>query len=1150
MNTMTNEAMIAAYEINGRPAAAAAFTAAACDPRHSVVVEACAGSGKTWLLVARMLRLLLAGAKPAELLAITFTRKAAQEMRERLMELLHEMTLAPADKARDLLRERGVSEDELPRLLPQARALYEHILSDQQGLSIDTFHSWFARLLKIAPMASGVPHGYSLTEKNGELMNEAYRRFMQSVQKPALLPVKQALLTLYDVAGDGGAKRLLDAFVDKRAEWWAATMPPFSSDEIPLQWLQDICGPDAARDARLTVWEDAGLKARLLEIAALLGKGTATNQKRATAIESMVSGEASIENFDALATQFYDDNEKPRGNTKTKDLKAALIAHYGGDESSAVSAFDEAFEQAGNALKQLQKRSAEGLVLKLNSALFIAGKAYLDAYQEVKAEQRVFDFADLEWHAYRLLTNEQSAAYLHSRLDARYKHILLDEFQDTNPLQWSIVRAWLRAYGADADQPSVFVVGDPKQSIYRFRRAEPRVFSAARSMLEAQGAAVLRANQTRRNASVIVNVLNTSFTGRNSLFAPQTTLGMEGGAVWQLPLVQEAEQPDTPAASGAETAAETEAETETDTASSALRNPLTTARQEEDDERRRDEGKLIAQALLLARQRVRVKEGGAERSLQWGDVMLLVKKRRHLIAYESALREAGIPFVSDKRGGLLDSLEIADLIALLTFLITPNDTRALAHVLKSPIIGASDEDLIALAQRSEADWWSRVQAQAQEQESATPAIVRAATLLAQWLQAAPHYPVHDLLDMMLHQGQLAARYAQVVVPSMRAQVLGNIDAFVELALNLDAGRYPSLSKFIDALRVLQRHAESDAPDEASVDASADAVRILTVHSAKGLEAPVVVMLDTNHSDPANDNVGILCDWPQDADAPTHFSAFGRKSERGLARDHWFEAEEGFKAQEDWNLLYVAITRAKQLLIFSGVASNKAALPGGVQEGSWYHRLSDRSEGVAGMELVAPDAQENEMAADADAHFSLPLFEPQPQPLLLPLKLSEPESVSAEMPSGQYSNDAIEEGIALHALLERVTHASSWPPVLPDAAVIARWLPCPRPLAATIRAQAENILCQATLERFFNPAIYCHARNEMELVGGRTVLRCDRVVVFDQEVWVLDYKRNLLDIERNAYAAQLAGYREALGAVFVDKAVKTAIITTDGKLWEL
>jgi ATP-dependent helicase/nuclease subunit A len=136
-----------AYEINGTHADAARFVAIACDPARSVVVEACAGSGKTWLLVARVLRLLLAGTEPAAILAITFTRKAAQEMRERLMQLLQELTLKPDDEVLALLRERGVAEHDLATLLPTARGLYERVLRSPQALAIDTFHSWFARLI-------------------------------------------------------------------------------------------------------------------------------------------------------------------------------------------------------------------------------------------------------------------------------------------------------------------------------------------------------------------------------------------------------------------------------------------------------------------------------------------------------------------------------------------------------------------------------------------------------------------------------------------------------------------------------------------------------------------------------------------------------------------------------------------------------------------------------------------------------------------------------------------------------------------------------------------------------------------------------------------------------------------------------------------
>src|SRR5690606_20599701 len=177
-----------------------------------------------------------------------------------------------------------------------------------------------------------------------------------------------------------------------------------------------------------------------------------------------------------------------------------------------------------------------------------------------------------------------------------------------------------------------------------------------------------------------------------------------------------------------------------------LRDPLTTAREDEEDARRLEEGRQVARALHQAR---------AERGTRWSDVMLLVKKRTHLAAYESALREAGIPFAADRRGGLLDSLEIADLIALLTFLITPHDDLALAHVLKSPIVGAEDEDLIALAQERERSWWERLCAMTAG--LASPALQRGHALLQRWLALAPQLPVHDLLDRILHEDRKSTR---------------------------------------------------------------------------------------------------------------------------------------------------------------------------------------------------------------------------------------------------------------------------------------------------------------------------------------------------------------------------------------------------------
>ncbi|MFZ6681707.1 UvrD-helicase domain-containing protein [Undibacterium sp. Tian12W] len=1097
-----------AYEVNGQAVSHAHFTAAACDPRHTVVVEACAGSGKTWLLVSRMLRLLLAGAEPAELLAITFTRKAAQEMRERLMDLLHELALADIAHVRQLLTERGIAEADLQNVIPLARGLYEKVLSSPHSLSLDTFHSWFGRLIQLAPLASGVPHGFTLVEASGDIQREAYGQLMQMLAQEEHAHIKEALLFLYQEIGDFNAREMLEAFLDKRAEWWA------SNQQIelggPLDWLRDLCGADLYQDARLSIWEDAQLYQRIAHMALVLGQGSKNNQTNASKIEQGLTDGPSLDAFAMICDGFINGQGNIRShNVKVKALITSIEKHLGLDQ---INAFEDECEAIVQALHQLQKRSAEKMVMQVNEALFAVGTAYLECYQSLKSDQRVFDFADLEWQAYRLLSNEEYAAYLHSRLDARYKHILLDEFQDTNPLQWGIVQAWLEAYGDDGAKPSVFVVGDPKQSIYRFRRAEPRVFTAAQNMLAAQGARVLRTNQTRRNAPAIVDVLNVSMHG-NPLFQAQTTASDAEGAVWRLPLIGMAAPSD----------AEEVGEEEAAPSRFPLRNPLTTPLEEAENQQRYEEGKQVAQALLG----IRAAQGAD--SWHWSDVMLLVKRRTHLSAYEKALREAGIPFVSSRRGGLLDALEVLDLIALLNFLMTPGDNRALAHVLKSPIVAASDDDLIALAMRDEATWWKRLQALtldlASKGDDSFPVLQRAASLLQQWMEASYYLPVHDLLDRILHQGEVLQRYAQASSVAQRSQVMGNIHSFTELALNLDAGRYPSLPKFIAALSALRRGGDSDAPDESAVDSAADAVRILTIHSAKGLEAKIVIMLDANHSESMKDRIGVLCQWPLQAGEERHFSVFGKKDQRGAARDRFFAQEEAQATQENWNLLYVAITRAKQILILSGVQSGKKQLAP-----SWYDYLDH-------VEEKSPPAANIENEMQQDQSFSMAVFEPPAMPA---------EEIVLEV-----SSDEQLEGIALHTLMERLSNnAKSWPIAVPDAETIAAWLPCSSPMAATIRKQAECIFSNSALQKFYEPAAYIYARNEMDVLVEKRLLRLDRVVVFSHEVWVLDYKRQLLPGQEVGYRQQLLDYVQALKQVFSDKTVHAALILSDGSLIDL
>ncbi len=1078
------------FLVNDQPVDAQSFVGIACDPQRSVLVEACAGSGKTWLLVARMLRLLLAGAEPAELLAITFTRKAAQEMRERLLALLFELALQDDAKVEALLIERGLDADAARACLPKARGLYQRVLASPHGLSIDTFHSWFARLLQIAPLSSGVPHGYALEDKPGELLDAAWLRLMQSMNHPEQRELRASLMDIYDIAGNWSGKELIDAFVAKRAEWWVASQ---SGD--PLVDLQALCGDDAVLDARLRLWNDAALLARFTQLTRLLGQGTAAQQKKALEIEQIVSGQASLEAFAALQRACLTTEGKPRALSVTQPLQKLL-------DTRAAEDFLTEWAALCAELITLEIRSFEPQVVRLNAALFAVGAACLEHYQEIKAERRVFDFADLEWQAWRLLTSAEHAAYLHARLDARYRHILLDEFQDTNPLQWQIVRAWLDAYGDDGQRPSVFIVGDPKQSIYRFRRAEPRVFESARAMLRAQGASDLRTNLTRRNGQAIVQTLNTAMH-TNPLYRPQASLSEDAGVVWRLPLIEQDAEP----------------EQQDTSCEFALRNPLTDFPQEEEDRRHQQEGLAVGRAILRARA-----EHDGDTILNWSDVMILVRSRTHLAAYERGLREAGVPFVSNRRGGLLDALEVADLIALLCWLTMPGDNQLLAHVLKSPIFEATDDDLIVLAQRSEPGWWQRLQAL---YDQAPGHLQRAVRLLRRWQLTAARLPVHDLLDQIMHEGELVQRYAASTPAALRAQVLGNLDAFIALALAIDAGRYPSVARFIDRLRRFQRGGESEAPDEADIDAALDAVRIMTIHGAKGLEAQVVVLMGANARDTSRDDLGVLCDWPQDAPAPVHFSVFGKAGERGLARTPLFEQEDYFRQQENWNLLYVAATRAKQCLIVSGISAGKNA----VTAGSWYERLLH-------VETLAETALPEQPALGSATEFSLSLFAPAALP---------PPVVRVTDDS---ANSATLEGSLLHLLMERLTAANQWPVVVPTAAVIAPWLGCSSELAHVVHAQAQTILSQPALAHFFDPGCYVFARNEMEVMHEGAVLRFDRLVMFEDALWVLDYKRNFSESQQADYQAQLAGYRRACAALFPRKHIQTALITVDGRLWLL
>ncbi len=1071
------------YQADGTPIGARDFIRLACDPLRSAVVEACAGSGKTWLLVSRVIRLLLAGAAPGEILAITFTRRAAQEMHSRLLrELRHLAEMNDVD-LRSALEARGLSGPEADRALGSARQLYERVVTARVPLTIETFHGWFWRLVSRAPLGAGVPFSPALLEAAERVRADAWLHFLAALLQPRHADAREGWEWLLDDVGEVTAKTLLMDFLHKRAEWWSFAAADFrpAADRV-----LDSFGPDT---------EDPGGRVRapafvdavrtLAELWRVASSRTTVNSaieraERWHATQEAVVGADLLTACHVVLTRTA---LSPIVALTPAQLAVPLAAAGQLERYRTVHAFVTA------ELDRLLSQRRTWRARRLNAAGLTCGTLLVDTYQTLKAREHAIDFTDLEWHALRLLADPEHAAYMQARLDARYRHILLDEFQDTNALQWQVLQSWLAAYGpseggAVTDRPSVFVVGDPKQSIYRFRRAEPRVFGAAIELLQRDFAAHhLRTNVTRRNAPAIIDALNATMSG-NPLFQPQTTqAATAAGAFVLLPLAQP-----TPASGG-------------DTG--ALRDVLTTPRPENVSDARYREGLAIANEIRSWHRRLTV--GDSPRAARWSDVLLLVRRRTHLQDYERALRDAGVPFVSDRRGGLLATLEAADFDALLQFLTTPDADLRLAHALRSPLLGCSDEDLIRLASASGGHWWARLQ----RLQDLSPALSRARALLHRWLGLAGVLPVHDLLDRIYFEGDARRRYAAAAPAAALAQVQANLDAFIELALQLDAGRFPSLSRFIDELTVLRRQGGDEAPDEGMASAE-DAVRVLTIHGAKGLEAEVVVLADA-HATPPNDGARVLVSWPPESAAPDHLSLLaGGENARDAARAVWLAADDAQREQEDWNLLYVAATRARQVLVVSGSRSEREPAA------SWYTRMH----AAAAFSADAAPAEADEPITDGRRVRD---FLPEPIP-------------TGRRAAPVVDTDSMRLGRAWHALLE---HGEDAP-----AEAIARAHGITRQHASEAQAAAAHV--RATLPQLFVAG--STAETELVAVDGQ-LLRVDRLVEIDGTLWVIDFKWRMTEQERPQYEAQVRRYAELLRSVH-GQTVRMGIVTAAAMFAEI
>jgi ATP-dependent helicase/nuclease subunit A len=1084
-----------ALRIDGLLVDSESFYAAACDPRRSCVVEACAGSGKTWMLVSRMLRALLEGAAPHEILAITFTRAAAGEMRQRLDGWLAEFAGPRSTHAERVaaLRQRGLDDARAEALAPAFAALQERVLVADRPIEIRTFHGWFAQLLRAAPLALldriGLQPDVELVEDWDDHRPAVMRAFYEAVLADPGLRADHAAMT----AARG--RHQLQAWL---AVAWNRQVEIALADEAgvlegsvePAEavWPELAGRGHPAGQLMSAEWTD-----RLRALAEALGRAGKLAQDAGAELTAALQATDPEDRLAAAWEALFTRTDTPRALTKnTPGLVEA----------------QEALALVSDQVVQHEARFEHLRMVRLARALHAAFAAY-------KRANGLADMADLERCALALLRDSELSGWVQERLDARIAHVLVDEFQDTSPLQWHALHAWLSAYagaggGASGQRPpAVFIVGDPKQSIYRFRRAEPRVFEAAAAFVrEGLGGHVLACDHTRRNAPGVVAAINAVFTGaeREGAFAgfrPHSTeVARERGG--ELRVLPRTPRPPTQRSARA-------------TLPAVWRDSLTVPRREVEEVLREREAEVVAAAVRQC-----IDAGTAA-----GDIFVLCRKRQSLRLVATALEREHVVHGAVEETALAATTEAQDLIALLDALVSPEHRLSLARALRSPAFGVSDADLLALAEAAgeERDWWQALQ----RMPSPSPALERARALLPRWREQAAALPPHDLLDRIVDEGDLVARTVAAVPPEQQALALDALHAVVVQALFLDGGRYATPYGFVRALkrRVVK----------ASVPVRAGAVRLLTIHGAKGLEADTVFVMD---ADPERQNPGLttlLVDWPVDAERPSRCAFVYSEARCPRSLRSVLQAELAAREREELNGLYVAMSRAKHGLVFSSTEPYQT--PAGA---TWWARLAPLA-----AEWPSPPPGRAALGTDRAAAAAAAVVTVRELPgwrrRSVPATPERPLRSAAEAANARL-------GLAVHRTLEWVGRSASF--ALDDAAPAAAREFGVEP--AAVLGIAAAILAHPQAARFFRGPQIRWSGNEVSVSEGGEVLRIDRLVLLDDGAgpvwWVLDYKLGHAPDELEPYRRQLARYRAAVQAAQPGDDVRCAFITGQGRVIEV
>ena len=1120
---------------------------AAANPEASVWVSASAGTGKTKVLTDRVLSILLTGANPQRILCLTFTRAAAAEMESRITNRLGRWTMAGDNKlSTDLKKLLGRVPDD--KTLQRARQLFAHVLDTPGGMNIQTIHAFCQSLLGRFPIEAGVPPHFSLMDDRDseEMLISAREDLLNRARSGVNHVLANALAEVTANIHEAKFPELLAELTSDRGRL-THLVKYHGTPEKAVKNLQKllIVTPEETPESVLAdaskngSFNETGLRLAVTALAS----GSQRDRERSLVIQSWLeNSDRTAVDFDNYINEFITSARKD----KVIEIRKNLVTKKVTKELPIVK---EILYKEAVRLSEVLLHWRSVTIAKSSAGLLVLGEALLKTYQAQKKVKALLDYDDLILLAGDLLHRDGVAPWVLFKLDGGIDHILVDEAQDTSPSQWRVVEALAQEFfvglGTHETFPTIFVVGDVKQSIYSFQGADPVTFGRMRNSF---------ASRTK-DAKAIWRPINLTVSFRSTqavllavdaVFGPATASdgvlldqermrheawrSLDGGLVEVWPPV-EPRKTDPPV---------------------AWKPPV---------ERIRGDAPKTRLARLLAGRianMINTKEilESKGRPIEPGDILVLVRQRSGFVDdLVRSLKELEINVAGVDRMVLTEQMAVMDLLALGHFLLLPEDDLTLATVLKSPLIGMDEEQLYKLAYNREGSLWQEL-----KKSQTHPIYSIAYTQLSYFLARTDFIPPFELYSEVL--GAYGGR--KKLVSRLGPDALDPISEFLNLALVYERSHVASLQGFLYWVVTGEVQIKRDLEQ-----ASQNAVRVMTVHGAKGLQAPIVFLPDTMQESkrvPAllwpRDNVGqdIALMWPP------------RRGLFDTLAEREYEEVSIRRGQEYRRLLYVAMTRAEDRLYVCGWQTRNKS-----PDDCWYNLVraglvnigeevcdnfleaSGETAGSTILRLTSPQrANTTKIKQSTDVPLgNLPnwainrytddLIEPTP------LTPSKPESNEPPILSPLEGDDAtrFKRGRLIHVLLQ----------TLPDIEFSQREEALKTFLArkthdlksyeqVEVAAEILTVLNHPDFSPIFGPG----SRAEVPLIGkvaGQIIsAQLDRLLVTKNRVLVIDFKTNRPPPTEPAevphiYLKQMAAYRLALSQIYPDKDVKCALLWTVG-----